>query len=182
MEYHRARGFSLAELMIVVAMIGVMTAVAAPNISKSIRRSSEPIQVVRTHSFVLAARNLARRTNRCVKVTRSTDGKTLKAETFNTCAATASCRCRASSLADSTTTLDMTKQQPAAARITAFTSNTTSASDLTGISGTEVLIFLADGSTPYTAPVSIDVKLPEAGVKIIKVMPATGIVRMPGGA
>lgn len=175
------RGFSLVELMVVVAMVGIMAGLAVPQISASSRRANAAVPALRVHGFTSEARNLARRTNRCVKVDRSTDGTSLTASTFSTCALTEVCRCRASALPDATMTLVMADGIPRDGTVGAFTGNVTTAAFASVATSGDGIVFLADGSTPYAGAVTISVSVPlDTGARdyTLRVMPATGIVRL----
>jgi prepilin-type N-terminal cleavage/methylation domain-containing protein len=171
------RGYSLVEIMVVVAMIGVLSALAGPNISAAVRRANEPAQLLRVHGFLVEARNYARRTNQCVKVTRNAAGTQLTAAPVALCAATDTCQCRASVVAAETFTLDLTAQSPPIT-VSPFTGNTGVPSSLTGSATGDALLFLANGSTPYPSTATVNVSLPERGQKTITVLPASGILRV----
>lgn len=177
-----SRGFSLVELMTVVAIFGVLSAIAVPRISSASRRANAPAQIARVQAFFAEARNLARRTNRCVEVKRD-DSATLTASTFSTCAATDFCPCRASALADETKTLHLDVGFPADVRVDALSGNAAGVFSVGSHISTDTIVFLADGSTPYAAPAQIPVLVPddERGLQTttLRVMPSTGIVRKP---
>lgn len=172
------RAFSLIEIMTVVALVGVMAAIAGPRFAESVRRANAPVQVVRVQSFLSEARNLARRTNRCVKVVRDSSGSTLTASTFSTCLVSGTCVCRASFQADSVTTLSLAAVIPTNANVQALSGNSSTLTDLTGHAGADALIFLPDGSTPYGGDVSFPVNVPGGPTTVVRVMPAAGIVRL----
>lgn len=65
-----ARGFNLTEMMVVVAMMGVLAALALPDIKELTLAATEPKDVVALRGFLAEARGAARRVNRCVVVTR----------------------------------------------------------------------------------------------------------------
>ena len=174
----KPRAFSLVELMLVVAMIGVMAAIAVPQIANSIRRANAAVQAVRVQSYLAEARNLARRTNQCVKVTRSADGAQLAMATFSTCAITDDCHCRASAQPATSTTLDLSAVTPKDATVSALVGSTSTLVDLTGHAGPSTLIFLADGSTPYATPITFSVVVPGANTTDLKVLPGAGVVRI----
>ncbi len=166
--------------MIVVGMVGVMAALAVPSLSSSSRRASAPVQMMRVHGFMTSARNLARRTNRCVKVERATDGDVLTLSTFSTCTLTEVCQCRASNLPNESRTLSMAASQPSDARVTTFAGNSTTALG-TEHANDDTIVFFADGSTPYAGLATVDVNFPDplgAMVRRLTVMPATGVVRL----
>ena len=173
--------FTLVELMVVVALFGVVAALAIPQISAASRRANAPVQGLRVHGFVSEARNLARRTNRCVKVDRAADGSTMTAQTFSTCTLTEVCRCRASALPDTTLNFRMADGAPRDARVEAFSGNVSTAAFADVASSGDGIIFLADGSTAYVDAVRIPVTVPLDGGDTtfeLRVMPATGIVRL----
>jgi len=171
------RGYSLIEIMVVVAVIGIVSAVAGPNISKAVRRANEPAQLLRVHGFLVEARNFARRTNQCVTVTRSASGTTLTAQPVALCAATGTCSCRGSVVAPQTFTLDLTSQSPPIA-VTAFANNIGVAPLLASAATGESLLFLPNGATPYPSTATVNVSLPERGPKTITILPASGIMRV----
>lgn len=173
----RTRGYSLVEIMVVVAIIGVLSALAGPNISAAVRRANEPAQLLRVHGFLVEARNYARRTNQCVKVTRNSAGTQLTAVAVALCAATDTCQCRASVVAAETFTLDLTRQSPPIT-VSSFANNTGVASALTASATGNALLFLPNGSTPYAATATVNVSLPERGPKTITILPASGIMRV----
>jgi prepilin-type N-terminal cleavage/methylation domain-containing protein len=171
------RGYTLVEIMVVVALIGVVSALAGPNISKAVRRANEPAQMLRVHGFLVQARNYARRTNQCVKVTRNSTGTSLTARPVSLCAATDTCACRASVAAAETFVLDLTKQLPPIT-VTSFANNTGVASSLTAEATGDALLFFPNGATPYPATATVNVALPERGPKTITILPASGIMRV----
>lgn len=164
--------------MVVVAMIGVLAAIAVPQISESTRRANAPVQAVRVQSYLAEARNLARRTNQCVKVTRSADGVQLSTSTFSTCAITDDCHCRASAQPATSTTLDLSSVTPKDATVSALVGSSSTLVDLTGHAGSSTLIFLADGSTPYATPVTFSIVVPGVTTTGLKVLPGAGVVRI----
>jgi prepilin-type N-terminal cleavage/methylation domain-containing protein len=58
----KTHAFSLIEMMVVVAIVGVGASIAVPQISESTRRANAPVQAVRVQGYLTEARNLARRT------------------------------------------------------------------------------------------------------------------------
>jgi type II secretory pathway pseudopilin PulG len=166
--------------MVVVAVIGILAALAAQQVSSASHRANAPVQGIRVHGFLSDARNLARRTNRCVRVARNTDGSVLEARTFSTCAITEVCRCRASALSDEIRTLTMDDVAPKQARVAPFT-GTGVVAGFTDVAIADAIVFLADGSTPHPDAVSLVVTVPLAEgnqTTALRVMPATGIVRL----
>jgi prepilin-type N-terminal cleavage/methylation domain-containing protein len=173
-------GFTLLELMTVVALVGIMTAIATVQVSSAVQRANAPVHGVRVHGLLSDARNLARRTNRCVRVTRNADGSVLSAQTFATCALAEVCRCRASALPDETLTLTLDNVIPRNARVQPFAGTGVTAG-FTDVAVADALVFLADGSTPHPTSVGVTVSVPVDGVAqtaTLRVMPATGIVRL----
>lgn len=170
-------GFSLVEVMVVVAIVGIVSALAGPNIAAAIRRANEPAQLQRVHGFISEARNYARRTNQCVVVTRGAGGATLTATPLALCPQTASCRCRQSVVAPETTTLQLTTSPPAV-RVTRLIGNTGVEADVVTAATGDNLLFFADGSTPYAGIAQVEVGLPERGPRLLNILPASGIVRV----
>lgn len=72
-------GFSLLELMTVVALVGVLTAVAVPNITEAIRKSRARAQFYELRTFLVEARNRARLHRRCVLVEVGASAQELRA-------------------------------------------------------------------------------------------------------
>jgi len=64
----RSRGFSLVEVMAVVAIVGVVTAIATPGISQAVQRAQAVAALDRIESTLRDARNEARRRRVCVNV------------------------------------------------------------------------------------------------------------------
>lgn len=62
------RGFSLLELMTVVAIVGVVAAVATPQLSEAVRRQRAVSATERTREVILEARNEARLRRGCAIV------------------------------------------------------------------------------------------------------------------
>jgi prepilin-type N-terminal cleavage/methylation domain-containing protein len=176
----RLAAFTLLELMVVVALIGILAALAATQVSSASHRANAPVQGVRLHGFLSEARNLARRTNRCVAVNRAPDGSVLEARTFSTCPLTEVCRCRASALPDEIHRLTMDDVSPRGSRVGVFV-GTGVIAGFNDVAIADTIIFLADGSTPHPAAVDVTVNVPlEGGAQqtALRIMPATGIVRL----
>ena len=169
-------GFSIIDVMVVVAIVGVASARATPNIVASIRRANEPAQLLRVQGFAADARNYARRTNQCVVVARAADGASLSAIPVALCASSARCRCRASVLSPETLTLNLNTKKPAVT-VTRFIANTGVEAAFTANATGEQILFLPDGTTPYSATAQIEVRLPEHGLRLINILPASGFVR-----
>ena len=176
----RSPAFTLLELMVVIAIVGILAALAAQQVSSASQRANAPVPGLRVHGFLSEARNLARRTNRCVQVTRTLDGSVLEARTFSTCPITEVCRCRASALPDETRTLTMADAAPKQARVAAFT-GTGVIAGFTDVAVADAIVFLADGSTPHPGAVGLVVSVPlidSSPTTALRVMPATGLVRL----
>lgn len=62
------RGFSLVEVMIVVAIVGIVAAVATPQMSEAVRRQKAVSATERTREVILEARNDARLRRGCAIV------------------------------------------------------------------------------------------------------------------
>lgn len=65
----RSRGFSLIEMMIVVALIGIMSALVVPNISQRVADSEAEAEMLAVRDGLVRMRNLSRTNAACVRVT-----------------------------------------------------------------------------------------------------------------
>lgn len=77
------RGFSLVEVMVVVAILGVMAAIAAPSLLFEVQKATLNAAADEIGSFVARAQNEAMVSRRCVRVTRPS-ARVLVAERLNT--------------------------------------------------------------------------------------------------
>ena len=173
-------GFSLIELMVVVAIAGIGTALAVPAMSSAIRRAKEPTEVVRLRTFLTESRNMARRSNRCVLVERA-DERTFTRTVLTTCDAAVAkhCTCAASLVPLATTT---TLVLGTAASVTGISNTAPAMSGLATATGTDRLLYFANGSTPYLDAPVVSIALRESKkTRTLSVMPASGIVRSDGG-
>jgi prepilin-type N-terminal cleavage/methylation domain-containing protein len=71
--YRRAKGFTLMELMVVVAIIAIVSAAVVPSFSMSLRRNRQREAANLIVQAVFAARSRAARTGRCHRVVIATD-------------------------------------------------------------------------------------------------------------
>lgn len=69
----RLLAFTLIELMIVVAIVGVMASLSIANYTDAVRLSRARQQVYEVRSWVQGTRNQARLTNHCVELQKSGD-------------------------------------------------------------------------------------------------------------
>ncbi len=78
-------GFSLIEVMVVVAMLGVLTAIAGPQLVPEVHKAQLDAAIDATAAFVARARNEAMEKKRCVRVyvLPSASPRTLIAERLN---------------------------------------------------------------------------------------------------
>jgi prepilin-type N-terminal cleavage/methylation domain-containing protein len=176
------RGFSLLELMTVLAIIGVMAALAGPNIRESVLRANAGAVFNDVEAYIMRARNTARRINMCLKLQVLAGGDTLHVEPYVQagCTLTSSdCRCRASYLTTAAQglppDLNLAAKRPAA-KVTLNNASTNLLSSSVGAADPNMLLFLADGSLPYQSTLEIVVK---AGVVTRKFsfFPASGVTR-----
>jgi prepilin-type N-terminal cleavage/methylation domain-containing protein len=81
----RLRGFSLIEVMVVVAMLGVLAAIAGPQLVPEVHKAQLDAAVDASAAFIARARNEAMEKKRCVRVyiQPSTSPRTLIAERLN---------------------------------------------------------------------------------------------------
>lgn len=79
----RARGFSLIEVMVVVAILGVMAALAAPVLLFEVQKANLQASSDTIAAFIVRAQNEAMVSRRCVRV-RVTGPRQLTAERLNT--------------------------------------------------------------------------------------------------
>lgn len=176
------RGFSLVELMAVVAVVGVLSAIALPNISTAVRRAREPAEGVRLRTFLTESRALARRTNRCVQLTFA-DTRVVNRTIVTSCSGTlaAVCDCSAPLLAVPVTA---SLTLGSAAEVTAVRGNTVAmASVPASVASGRNVLFLANGSTPYLDDAEVEVRLVESARRqIFALLAASGIVRQKVGS
>jgi prepilin-type N-terminal cleavage/methylation domain-containing protein len=74
-SHNSARGFSLLELLTVVAIVGIMAALAVPSMTGWLGKSSFSDQKAVLYDTLTRARNMANSRDECVKVT--IDGSTM---------------------------------------------------------------------------------------------------------
>ena len=77
------RGFTLLELMVVVAIASIMSAMAIPNISVATRRQKTLAETADIERFLLGSRDTARVKNRCVELRAA--GDRLVRTTYENC-------------------------------------------------------------------------------------------------
>lgn len=63
------RGFSLLELMVVVALVGILASLAVPSFQGGMERKKAALEIERVSHALLEIRNYARTRIRCVEVT-----------------------------------------------------------------------------------------------------------------
>lgn len=163
--------------MTVVAVVGVLSAVALPNISAAVRRAREPAEGVRLRTFLTESRALARRTNRCVQLTFAS-ARVVNRTIITTCSGslTSLCDCSAPLLPVAVTE---SLTLGSAAEVTALRGNTVAITAVPAAmaSGRNIL-FLANGSTPYLDDAEIEVRLVESlRRQVFALLSASGIVR-----
>lgn len=156
-----ARAFTLLEIMVVVALVGIMAALAVGLGSGSVAqsRARDDVEAVRAH--LVAARNHARRNAACVEVRRA-DARTLTAVVVEDPAGGCPPAPHAPTPPTPTTTLR------AAATITTF--------DVAGIN-VDTVRFGKDGSVPLAAPATLQVTTADHPPTVLAVWPAAGIVK-----
>lgn len=79
----RARGFSLIEVMVVVAILGIMAALAAPTLLFEVQKANLQAASDTVAAFLVRAQNEAMVTRRCVRV-QVTGTRQLTADRLNT--------------------------------------------------------------------------------------------------
>lgn len=88
----RVTGFTLLELMVVVGLVGVMAALAAPSMTTTLQRERTREDAAEVRSALLRLRSWARSTRTCVWVTVASNtitGEQRNAGTGETCTSTA---------------------------------------------------------------------------------------------
>ena len=164
-----ARGFTLIEVTVVLAIVGVLAALSFPSIHDMSARANEPLELARVESVLHEARTYARRTNQCVKVTRTGTGS----------GATA-----VYSLTYDTFT-DGTPACPTATAITPAVKPTTLATGITigaFANGDSVTVFrfARSGGTRYASPVTFNVTSALGLNRKVQIFPGAGTTRVGG--
>lgn len=171
----------MVELMIVVAVVGVMSAIALPNISSGVRRAREPAEGVRLRTFLTESRALARRTNRCVQLS-FPDAHVVNRTLLTSCSGELAtvCDCSAPLLP---VPLTASLTLASTAEVSEVRGNVVAMPVVPSSLATgRNIFFLANGATPYLDDAEIEVRLVESRRKqVFALLAASGIVRQKAG-
>ncbi len=155
------RAFTLIEAMIVIAIAGIMAALAVGLGSDFVRREQARDDVEQVRAHLVGARNHARRNAACVAVRRSSP-----------------------QVLDAAVVVDAALQCPAAphapapqqAQTTLRVATSVSAFSVDGVS-VDAVIFRPDGSLPLASPAVITITTGDVRPTTLAIWPAAGVVK-----
>jgi prepilin-type N-terminal cleavage/methylation domain-containing protein len=150
------RAFTLIEVMVVLALVSVLVMLAGPDLLRMWRTANEPADAIALEVFLAHARGTARRLNRCVLVSRSSD-RDLSWTTF----ADGSAQCPPN------TETPVTKSFK--------THDTLRVDPFVGTTNSAELLFLRTGGTPYDNEAVVQVTSTQtSSMRLLAIAPATG--------
>ncbi|MEW5852167.1 MAG: type II secretion system protein [Myxococcota bacterium] len=150
-----ARGFTLVELVIVVALVGILTAIGGPSMSRAMGKQRGLMERSRVENALVAARTLAGKSEYCVKVDIDTAAKKLTTTVHATCGGPA-------------------LSSPALPAV----SLSSDISTITQFNTGNPLEFNGSRGTTAGGPATMTVTLVSGEQYMIRVMPAIGSVRV----
>ena len=153
----QARGFSLIEAMIVVAIAGIVAAMTLPRISSGVRRERSRAEAVKVADTITRARNRARVQVCRVQVTIGAASVALGPDPADP---TVACR----TMPSETVALDAKLVTLSPFQI--------------GGTATNPLVFNGDGGVAAASRARMAIALADASPRVIEVWPAIGTVRM----
>jgi type IV pilus assembly protein PilA len=169
-EVRAARGFTLVEIVIVVAIIGVLAAISFPTVHDMTTRANEPLELAKVEALLHEARTYARRTNQCVEVELTQPTGTTKAKlTYKTVTDASGFRCPTATAITPTPTVELA------------TGMKFSATVQDGEAGRLAFRFSRNGGLQYAKPTIFEVQSTVTGMKkTVKIFPGAGTTRVGG--
>jgi len=160
------RAFTLIELMIVVAMIGVLSALAVPSFLTQIQAQKVRAAALTVESFLSEARELARRRSQCVDV--SVSGQVISFQAWQDCTGLDIDGLGSPTLATALPAFSRSLKLPTLVQLGTFST------------GDGKLVFNQSGGTVYTTPTTFEVRNAETSAVIARftIYPAAGAIRM----
>ena len=160
------RAFTLIELMMVVAMIGVLSALAVPSFLTQIQEQKVRAAALTVESFLSEARELARRRHQCVDV--SISGQVLSYQAWQDCTGLDIDGLGSPTLVTAQPAFSRSLKVPALVQLGSFST------------GDGKLVFNQIGGAVYSSPTTFEVRNAETSAPVARltIYPAAGAIRM----